>query len=112
MTRKNSLGEFEQMVMLAVLQLDEEAFGPGISRLLEERAGRGVSRGALYSSLDRLERKGFLTWSIASPTSERGGYRKRLFSVTEAGLEALREARQAMDALYQGLDHVFQRGSR
>lgn len=111
MSRKSSLGEFEQMVMLAVLQLEDEAFGPGISRLLEKRAGREVSRGALYSSLDRLERKGFLRWSIASPSADRSGYRKRRFRVTEPGLQVLKEARQAMEALYSGLDHVFERGS-
>ena len=64
MGRQGFLGEFEQMVLLAVLQLDDQAYGPNISEELEARAGRQVSRGALYSSLDRLQQKKFLRWRI------------------------------------------------
>ena len=74
MGRQGFLGEFEQMVLLAVLQLDDQAYGPNISEELEARAGRQVSRGALYSSLDRLQQKKFLRWRIEGATSERGGH--------------------------------------
>ncbi|GMR13897.1 MAG: hypothetical protein BMS9Abin29_2123 [Gemmatimonadota bacterium] len=107
MGRQGFLGEFEQMVLLAVLQLDDTAHGPSISRELEGKAGRRVSRGALYSSLDRLEGKGFLRWKVEAATSDRGGHPRRCFQVTEAGLEALRTSRQALTNLWAGLDRVF-----
>lgn len=104
------LGEFEQVVLLAVLQLGDEAHGPDISRELEARAGRSVSRGALYSVLDRLETKGYLRWEIGAATSERRGHPKRRFEVTAAGVDALRTSRRALDNLWAGLDHVFEDG--
>lgn len=104
------IGEFEQMVLLAILQLGEEAHGPDISRQLEERAGRSVSRGALYSVLDRLATKGYLRWEIGAATSERGGHPKRRFEVTGAGLAALRASRRALHNLWADLDHVFDEG--
>jgi PadR family transcriptional regulator PadR len=107
MTRRASLGEFEQLVLLAVLRLGEGAFGTTISSELEERAGRRVSRGALYSSLDRLESKGFLRWDLEAPTRERGGHPARRFSVTPAGLEALREHRRAMGRLSAGIEDLL-----
>ena len=95
------------MVLLAVLQLDERAHGPSISRELEGKAGRRVSRGALYSSLDRLEGKGFVRWQVEAATSDRGGHPKRRFVVTESGVEALRTSREALTNLWDGLDEVF-----
>lgn len=109
MPRQASLGEFEQLVMLAVLQLGAGAYGPAISRHLEESVGRQVSRGALYSTLDRLERKGFLRWEIEAATSERSGHRRRQFEVTPAGVAALRDAREALQTLWRGLDGVLAR---
>lgn len=110
MKRQAFLGEFEQLVLLAVLQLGDRATGAGISRTLEEKADRRVSRGALYSSLDRLESKGYLTWRVEGTTPERGGHPSRLFSVTESGLEALREHQRALRNLTQGLDGVLDPG--
>jgi PadR family transcriptional regulator len=101
------IGEFEQMVMLAILQLDTEAFGPRISEELERRAGRRVSRGALYSVLDRLEQKGYLRWEISGGGAERGGHPKRRFEVSRAGIEALRTSRQVLHNLWAGLDDVL-----
>jgi DNA-binding PadR family transcriptional regulator len=100
----SQLGEFEQLVLLAILQLDDEAFGPAVGGLLEEAAARPVSRGALYSALARLEQKGFVEWEVEAATSERGGNRSRRFAVTEPGLRALRSARQALLTLWEGLD--------
>ncbi len=103
------LGEFEQMVLLAVLRLGDEAFGPGIAGELEERAGRQVSRGALYGTLDRLARKGYLRWEIEAPTSESRGNRRRRFSVTPEGIKELVSARDALVNLWEGLDGVLRR---
>ena len=100
-------GEFELLVLLAILRLETGASGPAISAELEEKASRSVSRGALYSSLDRLESKGFLTWRVEGSTPERGGHPSRLFSLTEEGLEALREHQQALRNLTEGLEGVF-----
>ena len=109
MARQAFLGEFEQMLLLAVLQLDDQAYAPGISRLLEQRASRQVSRGALYSTLDRLEGKGLLRWTVEAASSERAGSRKRRFEVTAKGVQALRSCREALFALWNGLDRVFTR---
>jgi DNA-binding PadR family transcriptional regulator len=107
MSRKGYLGEFEQLVLLATLRLREKAFGPGIARELEARAGRRVSRGALYATLDRLEGKDFLTWSVESPTPERSGLPKRRFRVTKEGLAALRASRKAVRNLEAGLEDLL-----
>lgn len=106
MTR-SKLGEFEQMVLLAVLRHADGAFATSIARELEERVQREVSRGALYSSLDRLERKGFLRWEVAPTTSERGGHPKRRFELTPSGVEALREAHAAWQSMTDGLEDVL-----
>ena len=105
MSRQGFLGEFEQMVLLAILQLGSDASGTSISAELESRADRRVSRGALYSSLDRLERKGLLRWSVAASTSERGGQPVREFELTEAGLQALRTSMQALMNLSSGIEN-------
>jgi PadR family transcriptional regulator PadR len=110
MARQASLGEFEQLVVLAVLRLEEGATGNAISAELEDKADRGVSRGALYSTLDRLESKGFLTWRVEASTPERGGHPSRIFAVTESGLEALREHHRALRNLTEGLDAVLDPG--
>jgi len=108
MGRKGFIGEFEQVVLLAALQLREEAHAPAISRLLEEDAGRPVSRGALYSTLDRLERKGLLEWRIQARSGEEDGQPKRRFSVTDQGIEALRASREMLLVLWKGLDEVLE----
>ncbi len=110
MKRQASLGEFEQLLLLAVLQLEDKATGSSISVQLEERAARRVSRGALYSALERLESKGYLTWRVADSTPERGGHAARIFSVTEPGMEALRAHQRALRNLTQGLDEVLNVG--
>lgn len=112
MGARSNLGEFEQLVLLAILQLEDEAFGPAVSERLEQALGREVSRGALYSALSRLEDKGFLRWSVEAASSERGGNRNRLFDVTEVGLEMLREARAAQMMLSEGLESQLERDRR
>jgi PadR family transcriptional regulator PadR len=110
MRRKGYLGEFEQLVLLAALRLRGQAYGPAIAAELEERAGRRVSRGALYGTLDRLAGKGFLTWILASGTEERSGQPLRLFRVTESGLEAIRSSRDAVRRLEAGLEDLLSEG--
>jgi DNA-binding PadR family transcriptional regulator len=107
MSRDYPLGEFEHMLLLAVLQLRDRAYGPAISRELESKADRNVSRGALYSALGRLEDKGFLRWELEAPGSGRGGHSKRRFELTEAGLAALRAYRVALTRLWSNLDGLL-----
>lgn len=108
MGNKQFLGEFEQMVLLAILQLGEEAHAPDVTMMLESSAGRTVSQGALYTVLKRLEGKGLVRWSIEGATSERGGYPKRRFEVTAAGIEALQTSWGALAALADGLDEILE----
>lgn len=104
---KSFLGEFEQMVLLAVLQQGDEAFALEVRREIERSAARDVSRGAFYTTLDRLERKGYVTWSEAESSDPRRSGALRRFSVTPGGLVALRESRAALDALSRGLDDLL-----
>lgn len=98
------LGEFEQQVLLVVVRLKNDAFGPDVGRELETRAGRRVSRGALYTTFDRLEDKGLLRWRTVPGTEARDGLPRRLYSVTPAGVAALRAAREVVRRLWDGLD--------
>jgi len=100
-------GEFEQMVLLAILQLGDGAYAVPIRHEIEERARRQVSRGALYTALERLEGKGLLTSRMGEPTAERGGRSKRFYKVTARGLRAVRNSRDAMVRLWRGLDSVL-----
>src|SRR5689334_13294874 len=104
------LGEFEQQVLLVILRLDEGAFGPDIGRELESRAGRRVSRGALYTTFDRLEDKGLLRWRTVPGTEARDGLPRRLYAVTPAGLTALRAARDIVRRLWDGIDARLKEG--
>ena len=104
MAPKNFLGEFEQMVLLAILQKGTKAYGVEVRREIEECAGRKVTRGAFYTTLDRLETKGYLTWTTRAVEGWRGGIPQRHFEVTEAGSEKLQQSRVAMDRLWRGLE--------
>lgn len=105
--REFALGEFEHMLLLAILRLRDAAYGPAISAELERSAGRSVSRGALYSALGRLEEKGFLVWTLEEPGPDRGGHAKRRFTVTDAGLAAVRTYRKVLQRLWSNLDDVL-----
>jgi DNA-binding PadR family transcriptional regulator len=107
-----SLGEFEHLVLLAVLRLRHDAYGMRVRREIAERTGRDVSIGAVYATLDRLAAKGFVSASVADPTPERGGRAKRSFQVTGTGLEALRRTREDLAAMLDGLTLPAPRGSR
>lgn len=98
------LGEFELMVMLAVLHRRDDAYGVTIADELEERSGRGTSRGALYVTLKRLEEKGYLSSRLARSDESRGGRRRRYYEPTAEGVAAAAEARDAMRRMWRGLE--------
>src|SRR5437016_12523259 len=103
MTKRDQLGNFELMVMLALLRLGDNAYGVPISEELEQRTGRDVAVGSVYAALDRLEDKGFITSELGESTPERGGRAKRYFRVTARGLKEVRETRRALVKLWHGL---------
>ncbi len=107
MARKAELGEFEQLVLLAALGLRAGAYAPEIATVLEERAGREMSRGTLYAALDRLESRGMLTWEPEEPTGERRGAPRRRFEVTEAGTEALARSRSVLMGLWAEVEDLL-----
>jgi PadR family transcriptional regulator PadR len=98
------IGEFEQLTLLALLRLEPDAYGASIQREIEARTGRVVLLGALYTTLDRLERKRLISHWIGDPTPERGGRRKKLYRLTPAGAEALATSLRAVRQLAAGLD--------
>lgn len=99
-----SLGEFEHCVLLAIVHLADDAYGVTIRQEIGDRTGRDIAIGALYTSLDRLERKGYLRSTMSGPTPERGGRSKRYFKVTAAGMQALRRSRERLLRMWEGLE--------
>lgn len=102
------LGEFEYAILLAVLQAGDEAYAVPVRGILEDRTGRPVARGALYTGLERLEAKGCLRSRMGDPTPERGGRARRYFTVTPLGLRALKSTHTAFARLAEGLDAVLE----
>lgn len=103
------LGDFEYAVLLAVLQLRADAYAVPLRTLIEERTGRGIARGALYTALERLEAKGCLRSSMKDPSDDRGGRARRIFAVTPKGLGALRATHGALQRLTTGLETILER---
>jgi PadR family transcriptional regulator PadR len=101
MKNRGYLGEFELLLLLAVIHLDEEAYGVPISRELERHRGKDVSVGSVYAALDRLEAKGLVASSLGDPTPERGGKAKRFFRITKEGLRQVHETRRVLTKLWQ-----------
>jgi DNA-binding PadR family transcriptional regulator len=101
---RESLGEFEQFVLLACLHLESKAYAVPIIEELEKRTGRTSSHAAVYIALRRLEKKGLVHSYLAEPTPERGGRSKRFFRVAPEAIELLRESREALLAMWQGLE--------
>lgn len=93
--------------MLSVLQLGERAYAPEIAHHLETSINRAVSRGALYSCLNQLERKGLVSWRLDEPVEERGGHARRFYQVTGSGVHALRVAREGQLILWRGLEGIL-----
>ena len=96
------------MVLLAILQQGDKAFGLEVRGEIERSAGRQVSRGAFYTTLDRLEKKGLLTWEESTPTDPDRTAPLRRFAVTPAGLSALRASRRALPTLWRGLEEILE----
>jgi PadR family transcriptional regulator PadR len=103
MAKREYLGEFEFIVILALLRLGREAYGVSVSREIEQRCGRGVLVGSLYATLDRLESHGLVTSIIGEATPERGGRAKRYFRVTAYGLTKVCESQRALCNMWDGL---------
>ncbi|HSF18206.1 MAG TPA: PadR family transcriptional regulator [Vicinamibacteria bacterium] len=101
------IGALEQMALLAVLRLREEASAVAIRKELHERTGKNVARGALYTVLERLEGKGYLVSWFGEPMRERGGRARRYYSVTVSGVKALRESKKAIQSLWSGLESML-----
>ena len=98
---KGYIGEFEELVLLAIASLNDTAYGITIKELIEERTDRAISIGALHSTITRLEEKGLLKSWLGEPTQERGGRRKRHFEVTHQGKVALHEIKSLREDLWK-----------
>ncbi len=99
----DTIGPFEQAVLIALVRLREDAYGRAILNEVKERLDRDVSAGAVYATLERLETKGLASSKLAAGTAIRGGRARRYFSVTGAGIRALNQAKTATDMLWHGL---------
>jgi len=99
----NLPSDFEQQVLLAVWRLGDQAYGSAVRDELEARTGHEVAHGAVYVTLVRLEKKGFLRSSLSDPTPVRGGKAKRFFRITPDGIAGVRAIRSVMDSLWDGL---------
>ena len=107
MSGTDLLGEFEQLVLLGLLQQGEQGFAILIRETLEAATERKISRGALYRTLDRLGEKGLVRWMTEAPTPERGGLPRKRFEVTEQGIVALQRSRSVMRKLTGGLEDLL-----
>ena len=101
---QNPLGEFEQLVMCAVVRLDDDAYGATIRRELLDRAGRDVSPGAIFTTLERLEARGLVTSTYGEPTQDRGGRRKRFYRLRPEGRRTLAGSLDTIRKMARGLE--------
>jgi DNA-binding PadR family transcriptional regulator len=106
MSDRDYLGEFEHIIVLALLRLEDRAYGVTVRQEIELRTDREVSIGAVYATLDRLERKGYVTSYRGDPTPERGGRSKRFFRVTGDGVEAVSRTHRALQSMTEGLGFI------
>jgi len=103
MAGRDYLGEFEHIVVLALLRLGDQAYGVTVRQEIEIRINREVSIGAIYATLDRLEMKGYVKSQLGGPTPERGGRAKRFFRVTAKGVAAVNRTHRALQSMTEGL---------
>jgi PadR family transcriptional regulator PadR len=99
----DSLGQFEQIVLVALLRLGPDGYGMAVRREIEERTGRSLSIGAVYATLERLEAKGYVSSFTGEATPERGGRAKRFFQIESNGQRALRDSQEAIRRMMAGL---------
>jgi DNA-binding PadR family transcriptional regulator len=100
---REAIGNFELIVMLALIRLGERAYGVPICRTIEESTGREVLLGSVYAALERLVAKGFVSGELGEPTPERGGRAKRYYRVTKKGLRQVRDTQVTLIKLWQGV---------
>ncbi|MGD1961185.1 MAG: PadR family transcriptional regulator [Fulvivirga sp.] len=106
--RGTNLGEFEELVLLAVAAMQDEAYSLAITEEINKVTKRNITFGVVHSALDRLEKKGFLKSEMGGATKERGGRRKRIFSISAVGKEAVLKAKDQRDQLWKMIpDFVF-----
>lgn len=98
------VGEFELLTLLAVAQLGDDAYGVTVQDVMERRTSRTVTLGAIYKTLGRMEAKGLVQVTVAPPTGERGGRRKKLYRLTAAGLETVRDSLGDLRRMAEGLE--------
>lgn len=98
-----ALGEFEQLILLALVELEDDAYGAAIGRAIEERTGRDVSPGAVYTALDRLQSRGFVTSEVGDPTPERGGRRRKYYRLEPEGAMELNRSIEVIKSMSVGL---------
>jgi DNA-binding PadR family transcriptional regulator len=103
MSHREYPGEFEQVVMLALARLKDQAYGMAIRQEIADQTGRDVSIGSVYSALDRMEAKGFISSSLGNPTPQRGGRAKRYYRLEQSGAAALERAREMYLRLWDNL---------
>jgi PadR family transcriptional regulator, regulatory protein PadR len=108
MSGQQPIGEFEQMILLAVLQRKDDAYGVTIHDELARHTQRPVARGAVYITLDRLEKKGLLRSALSDPTPERGGRAKRCYTLTKPAVRALQASRRSLLSLWNGLEPLLE----
>ncbi|MEL6538762.1 MAG: PadR family transcriptional regulator [Bacteroidota bacterium] len=106
MSTRENLGEFEELVLLVVGVLYDEAYGVAIQKQIAEQTGRSINISAVHSALHRLEEKSFLESRMGGATTERGGRRKRYFRVTTAGQRALANVREMRNQLWNQISPV------
>jgi DNA-binding PadR family transcriptional regulator len=106
MAGRDFLGEFEHIIVLALLRLEDRAYGVTVRQEIELRTKREVSIGAVYATLNRLEKKGYVKSRRGDPTPERGGRSKRFFRVTAKGITAVNRTQQAFESMVEGLDLI------
>jgi DNA-binding PadR family transcriptional regulator len=100
---RDYLTDFELMILLSILRVGDEAYGVPVAREIEKTGGRSVVLGAVYAALDRLETNGLVSSTLGDSTPARGGRAKRFFSVTPAGLKAVKQTRRALTRLWAGI---------
>jgi len=106
MAKREFLGGFELLVLLALIRLGDEAYGVPISEAIEDSSGKEVAMGSVYITLERLEQKGFVSSRLGEPTAERGGRAKTYFRITAKGLREVRQARRTLMNLWQGVPQL------
>lgn len=103
---KDHIGELEELILLLVVMLKEEAYGLAIRKALKDQANRNVTIGAVHGTVNRLESKGFIESSMGGATEERGGRRKRIFSITASGKNVLHKSRDVKVSLWQQIPEL------